>query len=847
VAAFPKDDVWCREEYHGRILGALTRDSAFALFLILFGAMPAWPQDSPLAVDNPLASLKDQLARALSDASLPFTEEQERAIVLMMEERRQASETLFGDLMNFRAGPTSGQEADRLKSAIEWMRGEFATRIRNYLTPEQVVIWDRVEAAGRPVTADGVQPPRERGQTQFVRISNNSFSVESFFYGTGAAFAGGGGRNNSGPLVIERGGAGAWHGNAEYLMKDEALNARNPFASNKPPYQERQFTFNVGGPAVPGKLTSNLTVGYNRSENVGTVRATLPNNEVFALGITRPSVSRSVGLDNNYQVSNSTSLRANLFFQTTANENQGIGDFTLPERASEYDGRYHSLDFRHFSALSSTRILETRIQFSGNNNKGTPVTDAVRINVPDAFQSGGAQNRYHERDRTIQFGALYTQFGEILTLKVGTTGTHRLNQAVNHGNFGGTFDFDSLDDFRAGTPTTYRVNRGIPELEVTQLELGGFVQNDVKVTQQLTVMAGLRYEAQTNLSDRNNLIPRLGFAYGIGPATVIRGGIGKYYTRLGINDVETQRRFDGLHQYEIVIDDPSYPDPFLAGSLRETFPSVRVWDPDLQLPNSFVSMISLERTFWRTFLLTTSYSYEREQNRFRLRNLNAPVDTTSAVLRACQPGQSAETCRRPNPLQGNLLNFESTGKEFTHNFRVNVRYRFSIFNVSANYFFQDVQGHGGTQLPADNFDLRAEWARNQNPQHQGGSTINAQLPLGLFLSGTMTANSGRHYSITTGEDDNQDTNTSDRPPGVPRNSATGPRYLNFDFNLSKAFYLNAAGGGTRKNVNAFLNLTNAFNRVHYGTPSGVLSSPSFGQSTSADNPRQIEVGLRFQF
>jgi hypothetical protein len=45
----------------------------------------------------------------------------------------------------------------------------------------------------------------------------------------------------------------------------------------------------------------------------------------------------------------------------------------------------------------------------------------------------------------------------------------------------------------------------------------------------------------------------------------------------------------------------------------------------------------------------------------------------------------------------------------------------------------------------------------------------------------------------------------------------------------------------------FANMTNAFNRVHYGTPSGVLTSPNFGKSTSASNPREIEAGLRFQF
>src|SRR5207244_87726 len=90
---------------------------------------------------NPLAKLKDELKQVLAEANLPFTEEQERAIVLMMEDRRQASEDLFGDLMNFQAGPTRGDDADHLRSAIEWMEGEFLKRLQDYLTPEQLAAW----------------------------------------------------------------------------------------------------------------------------------------------------------------------------------------------------------------------------------------------------------------------------------------------------------------------------------------------------------------------------------------------------------------------------------------------------------------------------------------------------------------------------------------------------------------------------------------------------------------------------------------------------------------------------------------------------------------------------------
>ncbi len=89
---------------------------------------------------------------------------------------------------------------------------------------------------------------------------------------------------------------------------------------------------------------------------------------------------------------------------------------------------------------------------------------------------------------------------------------------------------------------------------------------------------------------------------------------------------------------------------------------------------------------------------------------------------------------------------------------------------------------------------------------------------------------------------------NDRPAGGVPNSEVGPRYPNFDFNISKAFFLRRAAGATSgMNINLFANMTNAFNHVHYGTPSGVMTSPNFRRITSASNPREIEIGLRFQF
>ncbi len=108
----------------------------------------------------------------------------------------------------------------------------------------------------------------------------------------------------------------------------------------------------------------------------------------------------------------------------------------------------------------------------------------------------------------------------------------------------------------------------------------------------------------------------------------------------------------------------------------------------------------------------------------------------------------------------------------------------------------------------------------------------------------------RRYTILTGKDDNQDTTINDRPPGVGRNTGVAAGTLTFNFNISKAFFFgsgNGASNTTRTNVNLFANMTNAFNHPNYAAPSGVITSPNFGRSTSAGDPREIEIGMRFQF
>jgi hypothetical protein len=738
--------------------------------------------------------------------------------------------------MDFSAGPTSGQQTEKLESAIAWLRDDFLARLPEYLTAAQRAAWAGRDAAA----AAGGRDRRAAARTQYVRIQNNPFTAELPDYRT---------RARGSTEVIQRGGVGGWHGTSEFLLKDDALDARNAFAANKPIYQQRRLSVDAGGPLVPGRLTSHLIFTHTESENVDTIHATLPDG-LFALGITRPQLERSLGTRSTYQIAEAHSLALNLLYGTSSNRNEQTGGFNLPERASNSSGHSWDVEARHFSALSPASVFESRFSIRRETDETRPITDAVRIDVLDAFGIGGAQNTAESGNRTYGIGTLYTRLGEKLTIKAGADATLRRQHSLSLENFGGTFTFSSPDAYVQGTPLLYSVSAGNPLLDMSQGEFAAFAQHDLAVSPRLMLMLGARYETQTNVRDRNNLGPRLGFAYAARPSTVVRGGAGLFHGRVGLNHLATARRLDGTRQFETIVDRPSYPDPFASGTVRNRLPSVRVIDPSLRTAEMLLAMISVEQSLPANLWVSVLYDYRREDGRLRLRNLNAPFDTTSVVLRSCQPGQSVETCVRPDPTRGQVLNLESTGRLKAHNLRLNVRQRFGIFTVSAEYLLDQPRQDGSPTVPrppSDSYNPRADWSISSSPVHLFSGTVNAGLPFGLFLTTRLSANSGEHYTVTTGRDDNRDGTINDRPPGEGRNGHNGPDYFNVDLNLSKAFFVGGPNGDTRPNVNAFVNMVNALNRVHYGLPSGVLTSPNFGRSTSAEQPREVEVGLRFQF
>jgi hypothetical protein len=214
---------------------------------------------------------------------------------------------------------------------------------------------------------------------------------------------------------------------------------------------------------------------------------------------------------------------------------------------------------------------------------------------------------------------------------------------------------------------------------------------------------------------------------------------------------------------------------------------------------------------------------------------------------------------------------------------------------------------GPQSLPANNYDLRSEWARaDADRRHSLLITGPVALKYDVYLTPFIQLNSGAPFNITTGQDDNRDTTINDRPAGISRNSdlpaglyaqlpaicaqncgpgqtplltanflatnfpngvrAIGAGSFTANLSVSKIFRLGRRvgqasrngrgeqdGSGAKGNESGRFNLqfsaqiTNLFNHVNPGAFTGVLTSPFFRRSNRVNPARHIELNVRFGF
>ena len=413
--------------------------------------------------------------------------------------------------------------------------------------------------------------------------------------------------------------------------------------------------------------------------------------------------------------------------------------------------------------------------------------------------------------------------------------------ARDQSNFGGTFEFGSLDQLKAGTPLFFRINQGAPQAAFTVYKAHGFLQDEMTLTRDVTVTLGLRYDWQSTVNDRTNLAPRAGVAW-VPPAgrkkTVVRGGAGVFYDDLPRAATERALLFDGMRLSETVIAQPSYPDPFGSGQLLSPPPSTVRLAPDLRSPYVAQASVGIEQELWGRNQLAADYMVTRGAQQFRSRNLNAPVSGTG---------------QRSDPAFLNLNQVESTGHARSQAMTVSWQGRVGrAFRPYVQYVLSKTTNDtaGLFALPADNFALAAETGpADFDRRHRLNLVGTLALPKAIQTGLVLSVGSGLPYDITTGFDDNGDTLANDRPLGVTRNTGRGPSTVQLDVRITKTLARSRRGdqGQKRDGVDVMVDVFNAINRMNVTGIAGALSSPFFGRASAAASARTVQFSVKYSF
>jgi hypothetical protein len=442
-----------------------------------------------------------------------------------------------------------------------------------------------------------------------------------------------------------------------------------------------------------------------------------------------------------------------------------------------------------------------------------------------------------------------------------------------------------------GGASQFSIAAGNPRAAIGVTDASIYLQDEWRLRPNFSINLGLRYEGQTNISDHADWAPRFAIVWSPGardggppPKTVIRAGLGWFYSRYSTNSILQQQRFNGVNQQQFIVSDPSFfpAIPSVTTLLAQQQPPItyRIQD-DTKAVTVRESVFTFERqlpgktTFsatylnvWATHLVTTV-------------NVNTPLPGTFV------PGEPSSGVRPLGNAAGNVFVYEPETVIRENLFWFTVTNKISPrVSLSAYYTGLIATGNGDTSVPSNPFNLSQDDSRvNFDRHHYFTLEGTLKAPLGIQVSPFFIIASAQPYDLTIGSDINGDTFTNDRPafatdlsrpsvvitkfgafdtnpiPGqtiVPRDylNATGMWNLNgrvgrtFGFGKAK---LPAANSERRYSLNVNVEVNNVFNTVNGGNYVGNLSSPLFGQSTGlylfrdTSNNRRVQFSAQFKF
>jgi outer membrane receptor protein involved in Fe transport len=638
-------------------------------------------------------------------------------------------------------------------------------------------------------TALGTETVRE------FRVESNAYSAEF-------------GRNSGGQInVLTKSGANTLDGAVFEYHRNDALDSRNYFdVGEQPDFHRNQFGGTLGGPIARdrtffflgyealierlGKTVStvvpddNARNGLLPSGQVPVNPAVAPylaeypraNGPLLGQGLATYTFPFNQRLDEHFaqgRIDHNLGAGSQFFGRYTFDDTDQFLPTDYPQFPRNFISRNQFFTAEYRRVVSANTLSTTRGGFSrtrigqnvqANTSTSLPVFIATRDSMGDIDIGGlrrfGPQSsgnlRLTQNVFSAQTDLVHTRGRHVI--KSGALAEHYQDNMVNPTFSLGIFTFADLSAFLANRPASFV---GLtPEAQFDRYWrftlFGFYAQDDIQLTPQLTLNAGLRYEFTTMPEEKysrdsalpdlsastpvvgplyqnptyTNLSPRVGLAWDpfATGRTAVRGGYGLYFnTNNHQNLIVTVT--NPPFTPRPVIANPTFPSPPFdrAGAI-----SMRPVQWDLDNPRVHVYNANVQQELWGRTAVTVGYAGSRGMHLLRSGDVNLaqPTGTTPDG----RPFIAAGT-PRANTAFSTIELKSSDGDSWYNALIVEVRRRWSqglalqssyTFSKSedttqASTFFSDATNGTTSALPEfipgynrglSDFDVRHNWVLN---------------------------------------------------------------------------------------------------------------------------------------
>ena len=665
--------------------------------------------------------------------------------------------------------------------------------------------------SGGEIYVDGFSNARlpPKASIREIRINQNPFSSEYDRLGYGRI------------EILTKPGTDKFHGQLMFNDSDAAFNSRNPYAENKPDFHSRQYGGNVTGP-ISKKASFFLDFERRDIDDNALINAVNPDptlvtpnwatnppriQDAVVTPIERTTLSPRL----DYQLTKNQTLVARYSYEHTSRTNAGLaGGFSLADQA------YDSLETEHDASLTDTIVVsphtidEIRFHFEQDTTDANGLDTVPTISAPEFVFGGVAAGHALQTEKHYELQNFTTIAKGAHGLKVGMRLRALTLNDTSPTNFLGTYLFTSLVQYQQVVlgipgvfPTEYTRSAGAAQAALSRIDVAPFFQDDWRMRPNLTLSLGLRYETQTNIHDWHDIAPRIGFAWspdggskGNGK-TVVRGGFGMFYDRFSESLTLEADRYNGSAQQSFVVFNPTFFSFTQVPTLAEVEAQAtgRQWlfqvQPGLRAPRTMQSALGVERQLpWNTTVAST-FLYAKGEHLLR-------------SIVGLPEGQAIEQVQSSGSYRQTQWMTNVTS-------RINKNISFFAFYVLSKAMSDT---DGAYTFPVDSNNLAQEWGRSSlDTRHRFMLAGSLMTRWGVRLSPFITARSGSPFNITTGQDNNGDTEFNDRPsfatagqagaiqtqwgwfnpnpapgaPLIPRNFGQSPGYFAINLRVSKVF------------------------------------------------------------